>query len=184
VRHFFTQKDLPLTRILLIESGARSLVEGLTPHLHTLWGPDVQIDLLTCYAGLPAGYSESTTVYRVSDYGSREGRQRLIRELRARRYSFAGMICSAEPIMTKWKWMVAFRLPAKFFIVNENGDYFWVQRSNMRTIRRFALIRMGLAGEGSLRTTGRLLIFPFSLLFLILYAIFVHARRKLRLAFQ
>jgi hypothetical protein len=172
-----------MTRVLLIESGARSLVEGLIPHLHAMWGPEVQIDLVTCYAGTPAGYG-GATVFRVADYGSREGQLRLVRELRARGYSFAGMICSAEPIMTKWKWLIALRLPAKFFIVNENGDYFWVQRSNARTIRRFALVRLGLAGEGSLRTTGRLLVFPFSVLFLILYAAFVHARRRLRMAFQ
>ena len=148
--------------------------------MHALWGPDVQIDLVTCYAGAPAGYA---TVFRTGDYASSEGRRRLVRELRARGYSSAGMICSAESIMTKWKWMIALRLPAKFFIVNENGDYFWLQRSNMGTIRRFALVRMGLAGEGGLRTTGRLLLFPFTLVFLIAYAGFVHARRLLRLAF-
>ena len=183
MRYFF-RRDPPLTRVLLIESGSRSLIEGLIPHLHAMWGPGVQIDLVTCYAGLPAGYDPSTTVFRVGDYGTREGRRRLVRELRARDYSFAGMICSAEPIMTKWKWMVALRLPAKFFIVNENGDYFWVQRSNTQTIRRFAMVRMGLAGEGSVRTTGRLLLFPFSLVFLIVYAVFVHARRRLRMALE
>jgi hypothetical protein len=184
VRYFFSRHEPPLTRVLFIESGARSLSEGLLPHLHVMWGDDVEIDLVTCYDGLPSGWPASTKVFRVGDYGSGEGRKRLVRELRARRYSFAGMICSAESIMTKWKWLIALRLPAKFFIVNENGDYFWVQRANSPTIRRFFLIRFGLAGEGSLRTAARLLMFPFSLLFLMLYALFVHLRRRLRMAFQ
>ena len=164
-----------------MRSGSRALAERTFLHLQALWGPDVQVDLVTCYGGAPAGFAE---VFRIADYGGRPGRQRLVRELRARGYSAAGMICSGESIMTKWKWMIAARVPAKFFIVNENADYFWVQRQNLPVIRRFALVRAGLAGEGSVRTLIRLILFPFSLLFLILYAGFVHARRRVRMAFQ
>jgi hypothetical protein len=82
--------------------------------------------------------------------------------------------------MTKWKWLIAFRIPAKVFIVNENGDYFWLHRENTALIREFILVRMGLDGAGAIRTFGRLLLFPFTLLFLIVYALAVHARRKLR----
>lgn len=170
--------------MLLIESGSRSLIEPIPAHLQRHFGQKVEIDLVTCFDGLPAGFDSATTVYRVMDYGSPESRRDLVRLLKARRYSAAGMICSAEPIMTKWKWMLALRLPAKFFIVNENADYFWVHRDNAKTIKRFMLARLGLAGEGSLRTLGRLLIFPFGLLYLILYALAVHARRKLRMAFR
>ena len=101
-----------------------------------------------------------------------------MRQLRARNYSIVGMICSAEPIMTKWKWLIALRLPAKVFIVNENGDYFWVHRDNRRRSGEFCLVRLGLAGEGAIRTLGRLLIFPFSLLFLLLYAFAAHSRQN------
>jgi len=180
VRYFFGPEPA-LTRVLFIESGSRALAERTFLPLQALWGPDVQVDLVTCYGGAPAGFAE---VFRIADYGGRPGRQRLVRELRARGYSAAGMICSGESIMTKWKWMIAARVPAKFFIVNENADYFWVQRQNLPVIRRFALVRAGLAGEGSVRTLIRLILFPFSLLFLILYAGFVHARRRVRMAFQ
>lgn len=185
MRHFFSRRDPPLTRILFIESGSRSLSEGLLPHLRRTWGETVEIDLVTCYEGLPAGWPAATSAFRVGDYGTTpEGRRKLIEELKVRNHSFAGMICSGQPIMTKWKWLIALRLPAKFFIVNENGDYFWVERANTQTIRHFILVRLGLEGEGSLRTVARLLMFPFSLMFLILYALAVHARRKLRMAFQ
>ena len=36
--------------------------------------------------------------------------------------------------MTKWKWLIALRIPAKVFIVNENGDYFWLHRDNAALI--------------------------------------------------
>ena len=166
--------------MLLIESGSRSLLEGILPHLRTVRGPDVPIDVVTCYAGLPAGFGPETIVYRVTDYGSPQGRRELIRLLRSREYSIAGMICSAEPIMTKWKWLIALRIPAKIFILNENGDYFWIHRDNVANIRQFSLVRLGLSGAGAIRTLGRMLIFPFSVLFLLLYAFAAHTGRLVR----
>src|SRR5580692_3067297 len=166
--------------MLLIESGSRSLLEGIVPHLRTVWGPDIAIDLVTCYAGLPEGFGSETMVYRVTDYGSSEGRGELIRLLRSREYSIAGMICSAEPIMTKWKWLIALRIPAKIFILNENGDYFWIHRDNVANIRQFSLVRLGLSGAGAIRTLGRMLIFPFSVLFLLMYAFAAHTGRFVR----
>jgi len=174
VRYLLTRHEPPLTRILLIESGSRALVEGLIPHLRQVWGCDVPIDLVTCYAGVPEGISR---VYRVTDYASPQRRPELIRLLREQRYSIAGMICSGEPIMSKWKWLIAFRVPAKIFIVNENGDYFWIHRDYVRNMREFLLVRLGLSGAGAIRTLGRLLIFPFSVLFLLLYACVAHLRR-------
>jgi hypothetical protein len=180
VRYFWTRREPPPTRVLLIESGSRYLVENLVPHLRSVWGAETPIDLVTCYAGLPDGFDPETVVYRVTDYGSPEGRKELIRLLRDRGYSTAGMVCSAEPIMTKWKWLIALRVPARFFILNENGDYFWVHRENAATIREFFLVRSGLSGAGAIRTIGRLLIFPFSVLFLLLYAFTAHAGRIFR----
>jgi hypothetical protein len=166
--------------MLLIESGSRSLLEGILPHLRTVQGPGTAIDLVTCYAGLPEGFGPETVVYRVADYGSPEGRRKLIRVLRSLEYSTAGIICSAEPIMTKWKWLIALQLPAKVFVLNENGDYFWLHRDNAAAIREFSLVRLGLSGAGAIRTIGRLLIFPFSVLFLLLYAFAAHAGRIMR----
>ena len=176
MRYFITRREPPLTRILLIESGSRSLIERVLPHLRRAWGEEVPIDLVTCYAGVPDGIAG---VYRVTEYGSPERRPELIRLLREQRYSIAGMICSGEPIMTKWKCLIAFRIPAKIFIVNENGDYFWMHRDNLANMREFALVRLGLSGAGAVRTLGRVLIFPFSVLFLVLYACVAHMRRAL-----
>ena len=134
---------------------------------------------MTCYPGLPNGFRlENTLVYRVSDYRGRAGRSRLYDELKRNRYSVLGMICSAEPVMTKWKWVLAAQLPAKIFILNENGDYFWVDWGHWSVIRHFALFRVGLAGAGAVRTLGRLALFPFTLLFLLCYAAIAHLGRR------
>src|SRR5258708_33945111 len=82
--------------------------------------------------------------------------------------------------MTKWKWVLAARLPAKVFILNENGDYFWVDRGHLGVIRHFILFRAGLSGAGAVRTLARLIAFPFALLYIILSAAPVHLRRKFR----
>jgi hypothetical protein len=180
VRYFWTRREPPIARILFIESGSRSLIEGILPHFRSVWGPDTPIDLVTCYAGLPKGFGPETVVYRVTDYTSPEGRKEFLRHLRSREYTMAGMICSVEPIMTKWKWLIALRVPAKVFILNENGDYFWLHRENAASIRGFILFRLGLSGAGAIRTIGRLLVFPFSVLFLLLYAFAAHAGRIMR----
>jgi hypothetical protein len=138
-------------------------------------------DLITCYAGLPNAFRpDQGSVYRVADYPAGPARQRLYAELRRNRYAVLGAICSAEPIMTKWKWSLGARLPAKIFVLNENGDYFWLDRGHLGAIRYFVLFRAGLTGSCAVRTLARVVLFPFSLLYLILYAMMVHLRRSLR----
>jgi hypothetical protein len=167
--------------ILLVESGSRHIVESVIPGLRRTWGEDVRIDVVSCYANLPGGCdAASSEVYRVGDYRGRQARGALYRKLRARRYSLIGMVCSGEPLMTKWKWVLALRLPAKVFVINENGDYFWLDRRHLKPIRQIVLLRAGLAGAGAVRTLARVFLFPFSLLYLLAYASFVHARRALR----
>jgi hypothetical protein len=75
---------------------------------------------------------------------------------------------------------LAWQIPAKVFIVNENADYFWLDLAHFRQIRRFVLFRAGLAGAGAVRTLARAIAFPFTLFYLLLYASVVHARRAFR----
>ncbi len=81
-----------------------------------------------------------------------------------------GIVCSDEPLMIKWKWVLALRMPAKVFIINENADYFWLDREHLNIIRQFALSRAGLAGSGAVRTLARVFSFPFAICYLLLYA--------------
>jgi hypothetical protein len=181
MRYFLTGRQPAPAAILLVESGSRRIFERLIPFLRQMWGEDVFIDLVTCYATLPAGFlAETTRIYGVANYRGREARRKLYRELAANRYSLMGIICSNERIMTKWKWTLAFRIPAKIFIVNENGDFFWLDRVHTKAIRQFAMVRTGLAEAGAVRTIARVVLFPFTVLYLLLYATAVHTRRALR----
>jgi len=184
MRFYFRQRIPQFDRVLLIESGARDVAERLLPALRRNHGEHVSVDLVSCYAEVPAGYAPEepggTRVYRVSDYQGRAGFNRLVGELRDRPYPVVGVICSAEPIMTKWKWALGARLPAKIFVVNENGDYFWLDYSNWRITGYFVLFRAGLVGPGAAGAIARLAFFPFTLAYLLLYAAAVHIRRACR----
>jgi hypothetical protein len=180
VRYFLRGRYPDVSSILLVESGARSIVERVLPSLQRGYGENVPIDLVSCFASRPVGFSNASRIFRVSDYRGKEGRGKLYRELAAGGYSVMGIVCSGEPLMTKWKLALAWKVPAKVFIINENADYFWLDLAHMRQIRRFALFRAGLAGAGAVRTLARAISFPFALSYLILYASVVHARRAFR----
>jgi hypothetical protein len=178
LRYFLSQLIPPFDRTLLVESGSRHLIEDLLPGIYSSH-PHAEVDLVTCYAGLPKTFRpERGRVWRVTDYPAGAARSSFYRELAARRHTVCGIVCAGEPIMTKWKWMLALRSRGKLFILNENGDYFWADRSEWRTMRHFALFRAGLAGAGAVRTLARLVMFPFTLSYLLLYAATVHLRRK------
>ena len=179
MRHFF-RSDIPeCSRILLIESGPREVIERVIGHLRDFFGEDLEIDLVTCYAGEPAGFRGR--VYNVNDYGGAAGRDALLADLVQRNYSAAGVVCAAVPIMTKWKWWLAFQVPAKILIINENADYFWLDRAHLRQLRKFVTHRLGIGGAAAAPSLVRLVFFPLTLAYLLLYAGTVHLRRRIRL---
>lgn len=183
MRLFFRRRIPDLRRILLVESGTRDLFDRFLPALGKEPGGGPSVDLLTCYGGVPEGFNESRgAVYRVGDYPTGEARSRLLGELKSNGYDAVGIICSGEPILMKWKWAVVAKVPAKLFVMNENGDYFWADYTNWRTIRHFILFRAGLSGAEAAPALARLLLFPFTVLYLVCYAAFVHTRRRIRLS--
>ena len=180
MRYLLTGRQPEAAAILLVESGSRGILEKLLPPLGQSWGKGVRTDLVSCFATLPQGFPPEARLYRVTDYRGADGRGKLYRELARNRYSHVGIVCSAEPLMTKWKWMLAWRLPAKVFVINENSDYFWLDRTHWPNIWTFVLLRTGLAGSGAVRILARLVSFPFTFVYLLLYAATVHTRRALR----
>jgi hypothetical protein len=178
VRYVLTRGDPPVNAILLVESGSRNLLERLLPTLRKTWGEEILIDVVSCYPTLPRGFRpETTRLYQVADYRGRELRRQLYRRLIANRYAYTGIICSGEPLMTKWKWAIALQVPARLFIINENADFVWFDRFHWRVLWRFALYRSGIGDAGAVRTLAGLILFPFTLFYLLLYATAVHARR-------
>jgi len=178
LRHFL-RNDIPdCSRILLIESGPREVIERVIVHARNQFGPDVEIDLVTCYAGEPAGFQGR--IFNVNDHRGGERRNALWANLAQRKYCAAGVVCAAVPIMTKWKWWLAYKVPAKIFIINENADYFWLDRVHLRQLRKFVTHRLGISGSAAVPSLVRLVFFPVTLAYLLLYAGTVHLRRKLR----
>lgn len=180
MRLFFSSRIPPFERVLLVESGSRHLLGSLVPGLLRVHGEHLPIDLVTCFTGEPVGLPSGSRVFRVWDYPDAPSRKRLLVELEASSYNVCGIICSGEPIMTKWKWWLALNISAKVFILNENGDYYWVDIGNWRTMLHFLFFRMGLTGADAATTLTRLLIFPFTVCYLLLYAAVAHLRRKAR----
>ena len=174
MRNFFRRRCPNLNRVLLVESGSRFILERFI----AANCPNASIDLVTCFAGRPKGFNGP--IFRVQDYGSPEARKALYTELKANSYDCVGILCTSEPIMTKWKWMLAGQLPAKTFLVNENGDWFWFDYANWRTLWKFASFRAGMSGAGAITTPLRLLLFPFALTYLLFFAASVHLRKALR----
>lgn len=161
-----------------MESGSRHLLEMLLPKLYGAY-PTIRIDVITCYGGAPPSFRpEQGRLWRTGDHSGTSGRAELVKTLGKERYSVVGIICSDEPIMMKWKWMLAARLRAKLLIINENTDYFWFDRGNWNTIFHFVLIRSDLNGVSAVVTLARCLLFPVTLLYLLAYASMIHLRRK------
>lgn len=181
MRLFFSRRCPEFRRILLVESGTRQLMDDFLPKLARETNPNLKADIVTCFQGTPSGFEEYGLYrYDVNDYSGKIGRQKLMEFLLANRYDLIGIMCTEQPIMTKWKWMLAARIPAKLFIVNENMDFFLADYSNWKIIVEFALVRAGLAGASAVSTIARALLLPFSLLFLMLFAVYVHLLRRVR----
>lgn len=177
---FHRQRIPPLDRILFVESCGRGLSEPVLTQLYT---HSRSIDLFTCYGGEPTTYRPSDgNVFRSQDYRDPASRRALYQEFKGQRYGAIGIVCSDEDILFKWKWMLAYQVPAKLFIVNENGDYFFVDYANAHHLWTLAASRIGLRGANTAATVARVFFFPITAAGLILYAGAVHARRRLRRA--
>lgn len=178
VKRFLSKRIPKLNHIVIVESGDRGILEKLLPSLYS-YCPHV--DVVTCFAGPPLSFDAARgVIWNIADYQGREGRARLYTELWDKHYSAVGIVCADQPIMTRWKWAIAAQLPGKLFVINENVDYFWIDRGNWKMCVRFALFRAGLSGADAARTLTQLALFPFTVVFLLLYAGQVHARRRIQ----
>jgi hypothetical protein len=178
LRYFLSRRIPEFARVVVVESGSRKVSARLISVLSEKWGSEIEIDLVTCYTGVPEEFRGR--VYRVADYKGPAARRRLYRELAARQYDLAGILCSGDPIMTKWKWVLAARLRSKIFVVNENADFFWLDRGHWRNVLRMVQSRTGISGGAVVPSLSEWLLFPVTLTYLLLFAGAVHLKRKLR----
>ncbi len=184
MRYLFRKAVPEIRRVLLVESGPRTLSERFLPVLRKVCGEAVEVDLFTCLPPPPPGSMPGVhNVYRSQDYLGRPGRLLLLKTLRANGYRGMVMFCADSPLLFRSKWALALRLPVKVLIANENADCYWLDTGHWRSARGMLAGRYGLRGSAPFRMLGQALLFPFVLAWLLLYALVVHARRGLRLLF-
>ena len=175
----FFQSCEPQTRdILLVESGSQEIFRrGLATIRRSF--PSARLHLLTCWADPPPGPIAS--IHRVRDYALRRDKLRLLRSLRKQPTDILAVLCSKEPVMYSWKMMAILLIPSKTLILNEHGDFFWLDWQNLKELRKFLQARWTIFRREFLLTALRALVFPFTVLFLLINAIWLYSRRWRRL---
>lgn len=168
-------------RLLVIESGPRDVAEAFLKHLYEVQKSE-RVDLLTCYAGAPQGFDpQRGTVFSVHDPAAKNNRVAFIRRLLRGPYDVVAILCTGEPVLTKWKWVIALRVNAKVLVVNEHAGFFLLDWKHRRPAKMMLSLRLGLHQPVPLHVIGELFLVPFTITYLALYAGYVHARRALRL---
>ena len=116
----------------------------------------------------------------MADYRGGTARWQLLNDLAKSGYTNLGMICSGQPVMTQWKWAIAARVPAKVFLINENADYLYLDRAHWRNVLWLMIVRSGFGGGSLVPALARIIVFPFALVYLLLFAAVVHLKRFAR----
>ncbi len=164
--------------MLLIESASRETGARALATLRKAFGERTPIDVFHCQPSPPDGADES---WHARDYSGTAARFGLVRRLRARRPSIAAAIFSDDPTLGPWKWFLLATLSSKFLILNENGDFFWLDRGHLPNLFDMLQQRVGFAGETVTEAIAGLVAFPFVVAYLAAYAAYVHAVRAMRL---
>ncbi len=194
MRWFLSRSTPAVDRLLLVESGPRSVAEAVVPRIKKLFGEDVPIDLLTCLRTDPKGLTSdravlnagqnqdarASKVWRVIDCLDADSRWELLWRIRCERHPVTAIICAGSPILMSWKLATLALLPSKFLIINENADFFWLDRSQFSALTSLLTQRAGLRQDLAVRIVGRAILFPLTLIYLLGFAACVHGRRLVR----
>jgi len=178
VRYFLSGRTPPVSRILLIESGSRELGEQAVGCLRKAFGAGVPIDVLGCRRTPLLGVESYSDV---SEARAFSGRLAILRRIRRGGYSVAGVLASGDSTMALWKLAAITVVPAKFLVLNENVDFFWIDRAHWTNAVALLQQRSGLGGESAVRAMAWFAALPFAALFLLSYATWVHVARVFRL---
>ena len=174
MKDFFGKRFPSSGDLLIIESGSPQITDRARAGLRRMF-PQSPMHLVTCWPGR-AG-QDFAQVYSVGDYEGRASKLALLRRLRRHGYSVLAVLCTGEPIMTLWRTLALLLVPAKVIIINENGDFFWLSWENRSTLRSFLSARWGVNLRHGVKILALALLFPFTVLFLMLTALYYYLRR-------
>lgn len=201
MRYFFGSFPgaLGVDDVLLIESGSREVglrvLQNIREHF-----PHARYHLLTCWPVPPVpSLAEGSkvegnkveenavpaspyhSVFRASDYPTSLDKLRLLISLARREWRVLAILCTGSPVLWRWKMLALALFPSKVLIANENADFFWLDWAHRRNTRQFLAVRWGVNRDEITATALRALIFPLTLLFLLLTALYLYTRRWRRL---
>ena len=179
MRWFLSGRIPEPTRILLVESGSRPLLERAVASMSRHF-PAARFDLCTCFPGV-IETAPVEQVWRVNDARSLGAKLSLARAVIRTRPPIAALLFSGEPVMVNWKFLLLAMLPSKIIVINEHGDFFWLDRKHLRVLRTFVGARLGVGGDAFLRAISQLLVFPFVFLYLVLSTLVTYLARWTRL---
>lgn len=183
MRYFFGSFPAKAVRdVLLIESGSGGVGQRVLEKIQKLF-PDARYHLLTCWPETTPEHRAARyqSVFRASDYPAGLDKVRLLFSLARSRWRVLAILCTGEPLLWRWKLLALAIFPSKVLIANENADFFWLDWAHRRNLRQFLAVRWGVNRDEIAATFFRALLFPFTLLFLILTAFYLYTRRWRRL---
>lgn len=156
---------------LLIESGAQAATERFLQHVYTA-ERECRVDVLTCYRTYPENFDTNRgRMFYIHEPEIAQRRSAFICRLLAARYSVLAVVSTGSPVLTKWKWLLVAFTRARVLIVTENSQYFLLESLSGR-VPRLSAVQLRLGAE--------LLVVPFSMTFLLVYAGAAHFRRLFR----
>ena len=181
MRFFFRNKVPAATNVLIIESVPPEVTGRAMAGLRKLF-PKARFHLLTCFP-VPSSHHYSS-VYEVDKYPGWKAKLALLFRLRKKRWGIMAILCTGQRILLSWKICALLLIPSKTLIVNENADFFWLHWKNWKILLQLSASRLGLNIQirKPLVTFFRSLFFPFTLLFLLLTALFLYSRHWYRMA--
>ncbi|HEX4772748.1 MAG TPA: hypothetical protein VH351_18080 [Bryobacteraceae bacterium] len=186
MRGFFRRRDEPLRRILLIESGPRETGELV---LSRLFAPgagntsELHCDVLTCYTTAPGAFNPARgKLLSVHTPEATANRRAYVNKLASDLYDAVFILCPGSGVLAKWKWAVAAKSKSRLAIADEYGDWFFVSFSNLGQLAVLVVRRLNLASFPLLfLALAKILIAPFVIAYLALYAAQVHLQRWIRM---
>ena len=168
--------------VLLIESGSPGVGQRVIERIRTHF-PGARYHLLTCWPETTPEHRSARyqSIFRASDYPTGLDKIRLLVSLARRRWRVLAILCTGEQVLWRWKLLALAIFPSKVLIANENADFFWLDWAHRRNLRQFLASRWGVNRDEIAATLLRALVFPFTLLFLLLTALYLYTRRWRRL---
>jgi hypothetical protein len=170
---------LPFGRVLLIESGSRHVSDRFLHHLYQLENCG-QVDVLTCFSTPPEAFQRCRgQVFFITDPAIAGDRRQFLRTIASTPYDIVAVLRTGSGILRKWKWAIALLTRAKILIVKENAGFVFLDYGCLQNIK-VDVPRLRREQITGLRLLGEVLLMPFMILYLFLYAGCVHLRRLLR----